>query len=216
MKKRDLEILKSLERFKCLERDQIAALHFFDNANPIVSVNRVLKRLRDSGYILANTNRSFQQYIYFLNPSPIKTDSQKIDHYLMIAQGYIDMGKYSPIKNYRIETKLEGADIIPDVSCEWLGKKWFLEFQNSVYTTHKLYKKLNKYVDYYNKGYWDDQRVLVLGKMNLKFEPDNYPFKFKQVRDIEDLSETIQKLKELQVEKNVLKRENGKFKIVIN
>lgn len=53
MKKRDLEILKLLEKFKCLTRDQIAFLHFSTNARPHISANNVLKRLRRDGYILA-------------------------------------------------------------------------------------------------------------------------------------------------------------------
>ncbi|MED4229480.1 hypothetical protein [Neobacillus cucumis] len=49
MRKRDLEILNSLERYKCLTRDQIAALHFSDNAKPFSSAINVLKRLRRDG-----------------------------------------------------------------------------------------------------------------------------------------------------------------------
>jgi DNA-binding PadR family transcriptional regulator len=94
MRKRDLEILSSLEKFKYMIRDQIAALHFFSYALPHISANNVLKRLRKDDNILANTDRSFQQYIYFINPTPMKTDSQKLDHYLMINQGCIDLRKY--------------------------------------------------------------------------------------------------------------------------
>ncbi|MEK3853462.1 replication-relaxation family protein [Cytobacillus sp. FSL H8-0458] len=197
MRKRDMDILYSLEKFKCLERDQIAALHFSNNKNPIVSVNRVLKRLRMDGYVLVNTNRSFKPYIYFYNPSPIKLDSQKIDHYLMIAQGYIDMSKYSKIEDYKIEPNIEQADFIPDVACKWLGNEWFLEFQNSTYTVKQLYAKLDRYKEYHDKGYWNNQRVLIIGKTNLKLDAEDYPFKVKQIRGIEDLSETIQQFKEM-------------------
>jgi hypothetical protein len=197
MRKRDMDILYSLEKFKCLERDQIAALHFSKNKNPIVSVNRVLKRLRMDGYVLVNSDRSFKPYIYFYNPSPIKLDSQKIDHYLMIAQGYIDMNKFSKVEDYIIEPKIEHADFIPDATCKWLGNDWFLEFQNSTYTVKQLYAKLDKYKEYHAQGYWNNQRVLIIGKTNLKLDTDEYPFKVKQVRGIDDLSEIILKYKEM-------------------
>lgn len=198
MRKRDLEILHSIEKFKCLERDQIAVLHFSNNTNPIVTCNRVLKRLRDTGYIQANTDRAFQQYIYFLNPSPIKNNSQKIDHYLMIAQGYIDLNKLSPVISYDIEPKIKNADFVPDVKCEWLGKTYFLEFQNSLYTVKQMYSKLDKYKRYFDNGYCEDERVLIVGRINMSFDVDEYLFKVKQVRAIRDLSEMVKLYKEME------------------
>lgn len=210
MLQRDKEILSSLEKFKCLERDQIATLHFSKNKNPIVNCNRVLKRLRTTGYIQANTNRSFQQYIYFLNPSVMKTDSQKINHFLRVAQGYIDMKKYSPVSYYNIEPKIKEGNFIPDVKCKWMGKEWYVEFQNSLYTTKQLYSKLDKYVDYFNKGYWNDERVLIIGKINFKFDPTDYPFKVIQVKDISELEDGINEYKRM-MEKTVIKCNGGKI-----
>ncbi|MGD6896115.1 replication-relaxation family protein [Bacillus infantis] len=197
MKKRDLEILKSLEKFKVLSSGQIAEMHFKENAYPQVTANRVLKRLRNSQHVIANTDRSFQQYLYFVNPAPIKVSSQKIDHYLMIGQGFIDMQKYSNINNYQIEPKIENADFIPDVKASWLDNEWYIEFQNSLYSTKQLYEKLNRYVCYYNKGLWKNERVLIVGKINMKFNPDDYPFKVKQVHSIDDLRDTIKTFKEM-------------------
>lgn len=212
MRKRDLDILNSLEKFKCLERDQIAELHFSNCSNPIVNTNRVLKRLRDNGYIQANTDRAFQPYIYFLKPSPIKMDSQKIGHYLMIAQGYIDLNKMSPVSMYEIEPKIPNADFIPDVKSKWLGKEYFIEFQNSLYTTKQLYNKLDKYQEYYSKGFWNDERVLIVGHINFKFKPSEYPFKIKQVKDISELSSLVDKF--LEMNQQQFKSTDGK--IVIN
>ncbi|MCM3456553.1 replication-relaxation family protein [Heyndrickxia oleronia] len=197
MKKRDLDILNSLEKFKCLTRDQIAALHFSKNAYPHIAANNVLKRLRRDEYITANTDRSFQQYIYFLNPSRMKTDSQKIDHFLMIAQGYIDMMKFSPLVRYEIEPKIDDATFIPDVHCRWLDNDWFLEFQNSLYTVKQLYTKLDKYKEYHDKGYWKNERVLIIGKINLKFDPNDYPFKIKQIKCFSELEHTINRFKNI-------------------
>lgn len=202
MKKRDLDILSSLENFKCLTTSQISALHFSKNAYPIVSANKVLKRLRLSNYITANTDRSFQEYIYFIYPSPIKTDSQKIDHYLLINQTIIDMMSYSPIREFQIETGLSDVNIIPDIRVKgWLDNDWFIECQNSVYTTNQLYNKLDKYKELYDKGHWENQRVLIVGKVNLKFDPEEYPFKVKQVRNIKELNDSIKKFKEMKYQK---------------
>ncbi|MDQ1003940.1 hypothetical protein QFZ28_004340 [Neobacillus niacini] len=208
MKPRDLDIIKSLQRFKALTRDQIAALHFSNNARPHISANQVLKRLRRDNHVIANTDRSFQQYIYFNNPSPIKTDSQKLDHYLLMNQTIIDMLKYSPISEFQFETSIPNADFIPDVYVKgWLDNDWFIECQNSLYTTKQLYSKLDRYKSYFDKGYWNNERVLIIGKVNLKFEPNDYPFKVKQVRGIEDLTDTIKRYKSVKLQefKNKMK-----------
>lgn len=215
MRQRDKDILASLDKFKCLTRSQIESLHFKENANPTVTANRVLKRLRQNDYITANTDRAFQEYIYFLNPAPIKTDSQKLDHYLMIAQGYIDLNKYSQVNNYTIEPRIEAADFIPDVTCEWLGKKWFIEYQNSFYTVKQMKAKLDKYVDYYKKGYWNDERILVIGKVNMQFESDEYPFKVKQVKGIDDLKGAIESYKKMSIPVTDYKSNNGTIKFTI-
>jgi hypothetical protein len=216
LRKRDLDILTSLEKFKCFTTSQLAALHFSNNANPIVTANRVLKRLRLSNYITSNTDRSFQEYIYFINPPPIKTDSQKIDHYLLINQTIIDMKSYSPISVLHVETSLSDSNIIPDIYVKgWLDNDWFIECQNSVYTTKQLYNKLDKYEDYFHKGYWNNERVLIVGKVNLKFKPEDYSFKIKQVRGIGDLSGIIEQLKQKkyqQFKENVYKSVNGEVK----
>ncbi|WP_025726796.1 replication-relaxation family protein [Heyndrickxia ginsengihumi] len=211
MRKRDLEILASLEKFKCLERDQIAALHFQKNKRPHVIANGVLRRLRLSGYIQANTDRSFKQYVYFLNPSPMKIDSQKIDHYLMIAQGYIDLNKISPVSSYSIEPKINNAKFIPDVECEWRGKKWFLEFQNSFYTTNQLINKLDKYVDYYKKGHWNNERVIIIGKINRKFNVNDYPFKIRQIQNINELKNELKQYQQLLKSNKPIRCVNGKI-----
>lgn len=216
MKKRDLDILNSLEKFKCLSSSQIAALHFTNNANPKVSANRVLKRLRQSEHILANTDRSFQEYVYFLDPSPIKTDSQKIEHYLMIAQTVIDMQKYSLVNDFAIEKGLPETNIIPDIQVRgWMNNDWYIECQNSTYTVKQLYQKLDKYADYHRKGYWQNERVLIVGKVNLNIDHERYPFKIKQVKCVDDLNLLIQQIKERDNTTNIIKSVNGAIKFVL-
>jgi hypothetical protein len=50
---------------------------------------------------------------------------------------------------------------------------------------------------YYEKGYWNKERLLIIGIVYLKFDPDDYLFKVKQVRCIENLSKTMQRYKEV-------------------
>jgi hypothetical protein len=228
MRKRDFEILKSLEKFKCLTTSQIAALHFSNNANPKITANRVLKRLRLNQVITANTDRAFQEYIYFPSNSTIKKDSQKLDHYLLMNQTIIDMLIYSSIQEYHFETTIPDADFIPDIYVKgWLSNDWFIECQNSLYTTKQLYSKLDKYKKFHEKGYWNNERVMIIGKVNLKFDPDDYPFKVRQVRVINDLKDTILKLKEIKLQEfktsqkviipnsQVIKSSNGEIKFVL-
>lgn len=51
MRKRDLTILNNLQRFRCMTRDDIIALHFNDLKNPVTCANTVLKRNIGSPYL---------------------------------------------------------------------------------------------------------------------------------------------------------------------
>lgn len=202
MRDRDKQILAALERFKCLSRDQIASMFFNHTKKPHTNANFVLKRLRRDGYITANTDKSFHQYIYFSNPPEIKKNSQKVDHYLLIAQIYIDMMKYDTVKQYDIEPIVD--DFIPDAFARWKGSRWFIEAQNSLYTTKQLEQKLKKYVDWYESGEWrytqfvNDLKpifphVLIVGKVNKKLDTSEYPFRVAQVESIDAFMKMIQK-----------------------
>lgn len=198
MRQRDLQILDSLDKFRCLTSSQIASLHFSNNANPKISCNRVLKRLTDTGYVTRNTNRSFQDYIYFLNPAPIKKDSQKIDHYLTIADGYLSCLSYGNVDRYDVEEKIIGTKFRADALCLWMDNYWFFEFQCSTYSAGDLHKKIGLYLDFYHSNEWKDllgistfPNVLIIGKTNLKFDPSEYPFKVTQIKSFADLELSI-------------------------
>ncbi|MBW7649779.1 replication-relaxation family protein [Anoxybacillus sp. ST4] len=202
MRDRDKQILAALERFKCLTRDQIAQMFFNHTKKPHTNANFVLKRLRRDGYITARTDRVFQQYVYFPNPPEIKKNSQKVDHYLLIAQIYIDMMKYDTVKQYDIEPIVD--DFIPDAFARWKGSRWFIEAQNSLYTTKQLEQKLQKYLAWYESGEWrytqfvNDMKpifphVLIVGKVNKKLDTSEYPFRVAQVESIDAFMKMIQK-----------------------
>jgi hypothetical protein len=201
MRKRDIEIIAALEKFKCLTRDQIATLFFSHCKKPHTNANFVLKRLRRDGYITANTDKSFHQYIYFPNPSTVKKNSQKVDHYLLIAQIYIDMMKYDVVKQYEIEPNID--DFIPDAFARWKGSRWFIEAQNSLYTAKQTEQKLNKYLEWYQSGEWKVSRfvnqnkpifphVLIVGKVNKKVDVKEYPFRIAQVESIDEFMKQVE------------------------
>jgi hypothetical protein len=65
---------------------------------------------------------------------------------------------------------------------------------------NRTYRILDKNsITILKKGYWDNERVIIIGKVNLKFDPNDYPFKVKQVWGIEDLSEVIKRFKEVKL-----------------
>src|SRR4051812_25190453 len=103
MNKRDLSILKDLERFRVLSRDDIAFLHFKHLKRPIKCCNDVLKRLRRDNQIEANIER--QPYLYFVSPSPIKKDSAKIPHFLKIVDFYKTLLEYETPRIFNVEPK---------------------------------------------------------------------------------------------------------------
>ncbi|MGG3210934.1 replication-relaxation family protein [Geobacillus stearothermophilus] len=202
MRERDKAIIETLEKFKCLTRDQIAQLFFRHTKKPHTNANFVLKRLRRDGYITARTDKAFQQYVYFPNPPSIKKNSQKVDHYLLIAQVYIDMMKYDTVKQYDIEPIVD--DFIPDAFARWKGSRWFIEAQNSLYTSKQLEQKLQKYVEWYKSDEWRKSpfvnqnkpifpHVLIVGKINKKLNASEYPFRVAQVESIDAFMKMAQK-----------------------
>ena len=92
MKSRDKAILKDLQRFRCLSRDDIIDLHFQGLKKAVTSCNTVMKRLRRDGSV--DVNVSQQPYIYFPQPSPIRKTSQKIPHFLAIVNVYKQLLQY--------------------------------------------------------------------------------------------------------------------------
>ncbi|MFJ7680360.1 hypothetical protein ACIQXQ_20235 [Peribacillus sp. NPDC097198] len=117
----------------------------------------------------------------------------------MINQGFIDRRKYGAVNRYEIEPSIENAEFIPDVSCNWLDIDWYLEFQNSLYTTKQMYSKLDKYSNYYYKGEWKAGRLLIIRKINMQFKAEDYPFKVKQINSIDDLKEDILSMREVRL-----------------
>lgn len=155
MKKRDLAILKDLERFRVLSRDDIIELHFKGLKQPITCCNTVLKRLRRDGYIEVNMNQ--QPYLYFSNPSPIKKDSTKIPHFLKIVEFYKGCVQYATPKTFIVEPKYGKGYMEPDVFMIWKGSPFFVEIQRSVYSSKVMDEKTNRYESYFLSNEWQQE-----------------------------------------------------------
>lgn len=199
MKKRDMDILRDLQRFRCLTRDQIIELYFSDLKNPINSCNTVLKRMRRDGHIEVSTKQ--QPYIYFSSPSPIKKDSAKIPHFLAIAQFYISLLKFQPPKLV-VEPKYGKGFMEPDAFMIWNRAPFFVEIQRSVYSKKVMDEKFKRYMQYYMSGEWQKEawqpqekkvfpRVLIITDTRYEL-PSFSKIHFIQVQNVENFIEMAQ------------------------
>ncbi|MED4017017.1 replication-relaxation family protein [Sutcliffiella cohnii] len=193
MKNRDKHIIGALEKFKVLERDQIADMFFSNLKHSVTNCNYALRRLRDRGYIDCDTSKT--PYQYFSKPSTIKKGSQKIEHYLKIAQTFIDMVKFGEVEMFEIEPYWKNVDVIPDVIAFWNKSYFAIEVQNSFYSVKQMKDKLDKYQKLYTSGGYKElpwqpknnkyfPHVLIIGKTNSKYNFDEYSFRVFQYESV--------------------------------
>jgi len=150
-----MAIVKDLERFRCLTRDDVAELHFSNVKNPITQANMVLKRLRRDDIITCTTDR--RKYIYFPVPG-IKKDSAKIGHFLAIVNFYKEIRKVEEPRVFNVEPKTGGKGRPePDVFTIWKGAPWFVEIQRSQFSDRVMQEKMNRYEQYYLSGEWEQE-----------------------------------------------------------
>ncbi|MGG3799010.1 replication-relaxation family protein [Metabacillus fastidiosus] len=191
MRKRDRMIIDALELFRALSRDQVAEMFFDHLKSPVTNANFALKRLRDRGYIEANINR--QPYVYFPKPSRIKTNGQKIDHFLKIADFYLQLKRAGgSIKFIHVEPQYMNGSIRPDVCVKWRDQIWFVEIQNSHYTHKVMQEKMTRYQDFYDSSQWKElpfvkskfPYVWILADHKYKIDVDGFRvFQSKSVKD---------------------------------
>lgn len=151
---RDKQIIQTVERFRCLSRDQIAALFFSHCKKPATNANMTLKRLRDRKYLTVSPYR--QPFIYTLNPSPIKKDSNKIDHFLALSDVYIRLLQHGNVKVFEVEKRYPDADVRPDIFTIFKGTPLYIEVQNTAYSNKVMQKKIDLYNEFYDSGKWKE------------------------------------------------------------
>lgn len=198
MRQRDKAILEDVERFRALDRNQIIAIHFQGLKNKVSSANAVLKRLRRDGLLEADTDR--QPFVYFPSGSKIKKNGRKVDHYLAIADFYIDVRRSGALTTFQVEPKFGPKGTVePDVFMIWRTSPFFVEIQRSVYSEKLIDDKLRRYETYYRSQEWKRlpwQRkgrevfpiVWVVGR---PFQRQNVPFRMYQSKNVADFLENI-------------------------
>lgn len=154
MRERDKQIIRDLDRFMCLSRDHIVNLYFSHTKQPITQANIVLKRLRRDGYIKCNTQ--YRKYIYMLSDCKMKPNSQKINHYLAIADFYVQIRRIQEPKEFIPEHKDKKGNPEADAFMIWRGLPWFVEVQCSYFSSKQISDKLNRYEKYYINGKWEE------------------------------------------------------------
>ncbi|MRX56733.1 hypothetical protein GJU41_22580 [Bacillus idriensis] len=205
MKKRDLAILKDLQRFRCMSRDDIIDLHFSGLKKPVTSCNTVLKRLRRDGQIEVNATR--QPFMYFSSPASIKKDSAKIPHFLKIVEFYKSLLPHEQPKSYIVEPKYGKGYMEPDVFMRWKRTPWFVEIQRSVYSEKVMLEKYSRYLSYFMSNDWQKEpwqpekkifpKIMIVTDTRYKLPPHEQ-MKFIQVQNISEFIEkTTPKQKEI-------------------
>jgi hypothetical protein len=196
MRERDKNILRDLERFRVLSRDDVADLYFSDLKNPAKMANHVLKRLWRDGYITANTERS--PYVYFLNPAPIRKDSSKINHYLEIVKFYREIKRVKEPTVFYPEWSPGKGYMQADAFMIWQGIAFYIEIQRTFYTPKQMKEKLDKYEAYYQSGKWGSEAwqgdKIVFPSVNIitkeEYTIEDKPFLVNQFSTIEEFVQT--------------------------
>ncbi|WP_309411863.1 replication-relaxation family protein [Bacillus cereus] len=155
MKNRDKAIVKDLQRFRCMSRDDIINLHFQGLKKAVTCCNTVMKQLRRDGSV--DTNVSQQPYIYFPQPSTIRKTSQKIPHFLAIVDVYKQLLQYEKPKLFKVEPKYGKEYMEPDVFTIWRQSPFFIEVQNLVYSKKVMQEKVNRYECYFHSFEWQQE-----------------------------------------------------------
>ncbi|UED72098.1 hypothetical protein [Brevibacillus sp. HD3.3A] len=194
MRERDRAILKDLERFRCLSRDDVVKLHFSSVKDGVGAANRVLRRLRDRGEVEVITSHA--PFVYAAKPSPIKRDSQKIPHYLEIAAVYHQMAQLRKPDLFIPEPKYGKGLPEPDIFAIW-GKPLFIEVQRNQFTPSVWQDKFARYRTLYHRGDiakepWQNPQTPVFPLLIVLTDhrilvPDALPFKVLQIKGIGDL-----------------------------
>ncbi|AXN39877.1 hypothetical protein [Peribacillus butanolivorans] len=176
--KRDKAIIRDLTKFRVMDRDSIAELHFANLKNPQYAANNVLLRLLRDGEIQRST--AFVPYCYFGPEVGMKKNSAKIGHFLAILNVYKEIRKHGEPESFLVEPKYgrKGACAEPDVYCYYRRTPFFIEVQRTIYSEKLMAQKLNRYVDLYNSGVMAKPfpHILILSDHRYAIDGD-YPFK---------------------------------------
>jgi hypothetical protein len=208
---RDKAIIKSLNKFRVMDRDSIAELYFSDLKNPKYSANNVLLRLLRDGQLQRST--AFVPYLYFGADTNIKKDSAKNGHCLAILDVYKELKQLGDMGTFLVEPKYgrKGDNAEPDIYCQYRNTSFFVEVQRTLYSDKQMNEKLDRYINLYNSGIMANPfpHVLILSEQRYAIDySTHYPFKIFQA---ESFTQFVNSLK--QKEEPPKKIEGVKIKI---
>lgn len=184
--KRDKAIINDLNRFRVMDRDSVAELHFKNLKNPILAANNVLLRLVREGQI--QRSKAFTPFLYLGPDVNMKKNSAKIGHFLAILDVYKEILEHGKVDTFLVEPKYGSKGTAePDIFCIFRRTPFFIEVQKSVYSEKQMSDKLNRYVDLFQSGAiagesWQPAEkkvfphVLILSEQRYALRTD-YPFK---------------------------------------
>jgi len=148
---RDKAIIKDLNRFRVMDRDSIAELHFSNMKNQKDSTNHVLLRLLRDGHIQRST--AFSPYVYFSTETNMKKDSTKIGHFLAILNTYKEIRQLGKVTTFLVEPKYGSkGKVEPDIFANFRDTHFFIEVQRTLYSEKQMSEKINRYVEFYHSG----------------------------------------------------------------
>ncbi|MCM3599417.1 replication-relaxation family protein [Robertmurraya korlensis] len=191
LRERDRAIIKDLNKFRVMDRDSIAEIHFSEKKNPQHSANNVLLRLLRDGLIQRST--AFVPYVYFGPETQIKKNSQKIGHFLAIVETYKEIRKHGAIETFLVEPKYGNKGTAePDIYLKFRNTGFFIEVQKSIYSEKQMTEKMERYVDFHSSGIMSDPfpHLLILGEQRYALDGD-YPFKIFQAENFNQFLDSL-------------------------
>jgi len=193
---RDKAIIKDLNRFRVMDRDSIAELHFAGLKNPKYAANNVLLRLLRDGQLQRST--AFVPFVYFGPDVSMKQNSAKIRHFLAILNVYKEMRKLGKLESFWVEPKYGkkgGAE--PDIYCVYRGTGFFIEVQRTIYSDKLMDEKMERYVDLYNGDIVAKPfpHILILSDQRYAIDGE-YPFKVFQAQSFTDFINSLKGVEE--------------------
>lgn len=224
MNQRDKDIMDDLKKFRVMDRDSIAELHFKGLKNPKDSTNHVLLRLIREGHIERST--TFTPYVYFAPENNMKKNSQKIGHFLAILNVYKDMLQHGQFTQFLVEPKYGKKGVAePDIFCIYRNTPFFIEVQNSYFNEKQINDKLDRYDELFQSGLimqepWQPEQtkvfptVLILSEQRYAIDKE-YPFRIMQSPSFGQLLQSLKPVKQV-TDNKVTDNSNTGIKVKLN
>lgn len=132
----------------------------------------MLKRLERDGYILQIPQPRDRPYLYMPNPARTHHQSSKLEHFLGLADLYID---YGMPEVFEIEPDI-CPEYRPDVYMIKGGEHIIIEYQRTIITRSKMQDKIDRFVQAYNRGKHSSRALWIVS--NFKYNHVIYPSQF--------------------------------------